>query len=160
MVQALDKSTTNSVHKGVLQSTEQNSVELLDIVLIGSLTERKRTLCTKISGSVVSLTHLCIIPTYWEPTTILCRDSEPVPAETIHSHAFSHQINKHATGLSWNAFFFLQTYRLSGMSGVVRARFLRLADRLQTYLCAIPTKTVCEVSCGGALLIHKQQTGE
>lgn len=55
---------------------------------------------------------------------------------------------------------FWKTYRLSGMSGVVRARFLRLADRLQTYLCAIPTKTVCEVSCGGALLIHKQQTGE
>lgn len=106
MVQALDKSTTSSAHKGVLQSTEQNSVELLDIVLIGSLAESKRTtLCTKISGSVVSLTHLCIILTYWEPTTILCRDSEPVPAETIHSHAFSHQINKHATGLCWNAYF-------------------------------------------------------
>lgn len=43
MVQALDKSTTSSAHKGVLQSTEQNSVELLDIVLIGSLTESKRT---------------------------------------------------------------------------------------------------------------------
>lgn len=55
---------------------------------------------------------------------------------------------------------FLQTYQLSGMLGVVRARFLCLADRLQTYLCAIPTKTVCEVSCGGTLLIHKQQTGE
>lgn len=28
------------------------------------------------------------------------------------------------------------------------------------YLCAVPTKTVCEVSCGGALLIRKQQTSK
>lgn len=55
MVQALDKSTTSSAHKGVLQSTKKNSVELLDIVLIGSLNRKQdgSGLCVDIRGQVL-----------------------------------------------------------------------------------------------------------
>lgn len=42
MVQSLDKSATGGVHKRVLQSAEQNPVELLHIMLIGSLSKNKR----------------------------------------------------------------------------------------------------------------------
>lgn len=89
MVKALDKGPTLSVHKGVLQSTEQNSVELLDIVLIGSLTKKqeKNGLCTKISGHA-SLKNVCVIRASQEPTTSIRRDNERAPAKTILSHAF------------------------------------------------------------------------
>lgn len=42
VVQSLDESTTSSVHKRVLQSAEQNPVELLYVMLIGSLSKNKR----------------------------------------------------------------------------------------------------------------------
>lgn len=41
VVQSLDKSTTSGVHKRVLQSAEQNPVELLHVMLIGSLNKNK-----------------------------------------------------------------------------------------------------------------------
>lgn len=85
MVQALDKSTPSSAHKGVLQSTKKNSVELLDIVLIGSLNRKKdgNRLCMYISGQLLCdfMCHKQMLRAYD------CTGSEPVPAETIHSHA-------------------------------------------------------------------------
>lgn len=42
MVESVDQSTTSGVHKRVLQSTEQNSVQLLYIMLICSLEENPK----------------------------------------------------------------------------------------------------------------------
>lgn len=42
VVQSVNQRTTTGVHKRVLQRTEQNSVQLLYIVLIGSLRENMR----------------------------------------------------------------------------------------------------------------------